>query len=132
MTLQTTKVPYEVLFRFDEAGALAGSHVLWRVVTREDGAVVAEAVLPAEPVAVGSQTGFPLDDLLNEVLQGALLRADAAEANRDEALKLRDVADAEKTAALSERDAALADAALAREEMNAARAALKVDGPTQS
>lgn len=123
--METTKTPYEVLFRFDEAAGLSGAHVVWRLVTRDAGKIVAEALLPAEPIAVGSQTGFPLDDILSLTMDAALIQADEAVANRETALALRDEADAARVAALAERDAAVADAALARRKMNAAHAVKK-------
>lgn len=79
--MQTSRVPYELLFRWNTDGALVGAHVQWRYVIRdESGAVVSESVSVAQPVSVGAGEGFPVADLLSEALQGALARLDAVDA----------------------------------------------------
>lgn len=76
--MQSTRIPYEVLFRFDAAGALVGSHVQWRhIVTDDLGTKVAEAIESAKPVAMGLTEGFPLDNILTKVQQAAVLQAEA-------------------------------------------------------
>lgn len=85
--MQTKRVPYEVLFRFDDSGALVGSHVQWKyIVQDEKGDKVAEAIKPATAVAVGDSEGFPLADILTEVQRGAVLQA-AARASELEVLR---------------------------------------------
>jgi hypothetical protein len=75
--MQSTRIPYEILFRFDETGALAGSHVQWRhVITDDAGKKVAEAIEHAKPVAVGLTEGFPLADILSSVQLAAVLQAE--------------------------------------------------------
>jgi hypothetical protein len=76
--MDVKRLPYEVLFRFDESGALIGSHVQWRYVVSDDsGAKVAETIEHAKPVAVGKVQGFPLADILNDVQTAAVLQAEA-------------------------------------------------------
>ncbi|MCC6779777.1 MAG: hypothetical protein IT537_24615 [Hyphomicrobiales bacterium] len=79
--MQVAKLPYEVLFRFDEFGALAGAHVQWRhVITDDAGSKVAEAIEHAKPVAIGEREGFPLTDILDEVQRAAVLQAESVTA----------------------------------------------------
>ena len=83
--MQVQKLPYEVLFRFDESGALSGSHVQWRyVVTDDDGSRIAEAIDTARPVAVGKNEGFPLDTILTKVQEAAIIQAEAKTAEADQ------------------------------------------------
>ncbi len=77
--MNLTRQPYEVLFRFDEAGALVGAHVQWRhVITDDAGVKVAEALEHAKPVALGQAEGFPLADIMSEVTKAAVLQAEAS------------------------------------------------------
>jgi hypothetical protein len=76
--MQVLRLPYEVLFRFDEAGALVGAHVQWRhLVVDEQGNKVAEAIEHAKAVDVGQGEGFPLDDIMSAVTKAAVLQAEA-------------------------------------------------------
>lgn len=66
--MQTTTHPYELLIRWDRDGALAGAHVQWRHVTRDDsGNPVGETLSPPVPLAKGIADGFPADVLLTPV-----------------------------------------------------------------
>src|SRR5262245_47827690 len=83
--MQTKRLPYEVLFRFDDAGALVGSPVQWRYVGLDDKSnKIAEASESAKTGAVGGgrwavggKEGFPLADILDEVQKAAVVQSEA-------------------------------------------------------
>lgn len=75
--MQTKKLPYEFLARWDQDGRLAGAHAQFRYVTLAgDGSVVGEFTGPAEPVAVAGNAGFPLADILDGLQIAALAERD--------------------------------------------------------
>ena len=85
--MQTEKHPYELLIRWDQAGALAGAHVQHRyVITGDDGAVITETLGGAEPLTLDTAAGFPLGDLLSQAQADALTSLATAPAERDAAL----------------------------------------------
>jgi hypothetical protein len=93
--MQTEKHPYELLIRWNQQGEIAGAHVAYRYVIKDDaGAVMTEVPGQAEPLALD---GFPLAELLTQAQAGALA---ATEALRTEL-----------AAATAQRDAALAQLA---------------------
>lgn len=62
--MQTTRLPYELLFRWNADGTLSGAHVQWRLVIYDDtGAVIGETVTPPVPLSDPAAAGFPLSDL---------------------------------------------------------------------
>ncbi len=82
--MKTVKCPYEFLARWDRDGWLAGAHVQFRYVTvTDDGAVLGEFVGAAEPVALGTASGFPLTEILSPLGMAALPERDSALAERD-------------------------------------------------
>lgn len=92
--MQTIKLPYEMLARWDQKGILRGAHIQWRYVTRDGDKVVSEAVSAAEPVAVADHAGgFPLADLMNEMQVAALVAVDEADAGRASANTARAAAE---------------------------------------
>lgn len=58
--MQTVKLPYEFLARWDVQGVLAGAHVQYRYVIRDGEHIVADSVGPAEPVPPTIDGAFPL------------------------------------------------------------------------
>ena len=83
--MQTNRLPYEFLVRWDHTGRLSGAHAQFRyVTTAPDGAVIAEAVGAAEPVAVAGAEGFPLADILSEAHAAALTSLAEVTAERDQ------------------------------------------------
>ncbi|PWC40465.1 hypothetical protein [Azospirillum sp. TSO35-2] len=65
--MQTMKLPYEFLVRWDQQGNLAGAHAQFRYVTTDEaGTVIGEFVGPAEPVVVAGANGFPLAAVLTQ------------------------------------------------------------------
>lgn len=110
-----TKTPYEFLVRWSADGTLSGAHVGFRMITKEDGVVIADVLEPVVPVAVGLQAGFPLADILANV-QAGMKDSGAA--------FLADIADAEAKKQASEK--AEADAVAAKTAAEAAIAAIPV------
>ncbi|CAO3358581.1 hypothetical protein [Azospirillum palustre] len=85
--MQTNKLPYELLIRYDLTGWPSGAHVQHRYVIREDdGTVIGDTVGGAEPLTLETAAGFPLGDLLTQVQADALTAKAAADADRDAAL----------------------------------------------
>jgi hypothetical protein len=84
--MQTTKTPYELLIRWNQAGALAGAHVQHRYVIKDGDAVIGETLGGAEPLTLDTAVGFPLGDLLSQAQADALTAKAAADAERDAAL----------------------------------------------
>ena len=72
--------PYELLVRWDREGKLAGAHVGFRTVIREDGEAAHEREEPVMPVDIGQGQGFPLNDILTRVQIEALARCAELEA----------------------------------------------------
>ena len=80
-TFTETKQPYELLVRWDHAGAIAGAHVGFRTITTKDGVVIADKPDDVMPVAVGGAAGYPLADILGQLQIDALARIDALTAD---------------------------------------------------
>lgn len=97
MAIETKKVPYELLARWDEDGKIKGAHVGFALVTNEDGKRLSWTPLDVMAVDIGQGKGFPLKDILDQVHTDALID--------------RDAAIADKTTADTEKQAALADCA---------------------
>ncbi|TWA90687.1 hypothetical protein FBY14_104191 [Azospirillum brasilense] len=102
--MQTFKLPYELLARWDRSGRLGGVHVQHRYVTRDDtGTPIAEAVAAPVALTLDTAAGHPLGDLLSQLQVDALSAKAAAEAERDAALAARDAAEAARAAAEDDR-----------------------------
>jgi hypothetical protein len=68
-------VPYEILIRFDDSGALAGAHKIERRRVSLDGEVLKDEVGPAKPIAVDdADDPGGLWGVLGEALTRALAR----------------------------------------------------------
>ena len=76
MALEDRMVPYEILIRFDEQGALAGAHYIERRIVTLNGEVLKNEPGPAQPVDLAVQATGGV--VLNEVLGKALTEALAA------------------------------------------------------
>lgn len=89
VSVSDTKVPYEILIRFDENGKLKGAHkTLWRVV-KIGQEIVATAVDDAQPISVndGALWGV-LDETHTQALSdNSTMRAQLAEKDRQIAMK---------------------------------------------
>ena len=80
-TVTDIAVPYEILIRFDETGALRGAHKVERRIISIDGETVRNDIGPAEPLTLADGEG---PDGLWGALGQALTSALATLAARDE------------------------------------------------
>lgn len=118
--------PYELLVRWGEAGSVAGAHVqfLEEVVDEDDGGKVLVAKIgDAIPVSLAGEAGFPLADILQQVLADSLATTSARIAEAEQAGAVA------KAAAVARDDAlgALKQAQAEREQAVKERAALRVE-----
>ena len=135
MTITQSKTPNEFLVRWSDAGVIQGAHIVFREAITEDGAELSSKILPAQPVSLAGEAGFPLGDVLDILQSDALgtleakdaeiatLKADAEKAKTDAAQAL--------SAMTAERDAAIAQAAALQAQIDAA-APPTVNGVPQS
>lgn len=77
MAVTDTRVPYEILIRLSEDGAV-GAHVQYRRIIIIDGEKVKDEVLPAAPLDLSD---LPTSGLMNEVTKAAIARAAALESD---------------------------------------------------
>lgn len=100
--METTKVPYELLVRFDQSGKLQGAQVQYRYIIRDGEKIVGESVGNAEPLSLDK--GFPLQDVLTNAQADAL--ATAEDAKRDAERARADLAQARSVAETARQEAA--------------------------
>ena len=114
MPTTDTTVPYEILIRYDEAGALQGAHYQTRRIMTVDGMRVMDQPGPAIPLALAASPDGPSLPTLQAVLDEALTTALAQVDTLTTALAAADArAEAAETrAAAAEARAAAAEAAL--------------------
>ena len=91
MPITKSKTPNEFLVRWSDAGVIQGAHIVFREAIAEDGTELSSKMLPAQPVSLAGEAGFPLADVL-DILQADALGTIEAKDAEIEALK----ADAEK------------------------------------
>lgn len=65
--------PYEFLIRWNQDSTISGAHVGFLDTVLRDGEIVTQKQNNVESVAMGLQEGFPLSDILDQVLIDALL-----------------------------------------------------------
>lgn len=83
--MNTEKIPYELLVRFDQNGAVAGAHVIWAYKVSDGDKVV--SYQPGQAERAGEAiSGFPLSAAVSEALAEGLKKA-AAVLEENEALK---------------------------------------------
>lgn len=101
MAMTDTTVPYEILIRYDEAGALQGAHYQARRIMTVDGVRVMDQPGPAIPLALAASPDGPslptLQAVLGEALTAALSQVDTLTT----ALAAADARAAEAEAALA-------------------------------
>ena len=112
MTITKSQTPNELLVRWSDAGQIQGAHIVFREAVIEDGVELSSRLLPAQPVALAGEVGFPLGDVLAEVQSSALATIEARDAEIA-ALK------ASQQTIETERDAALARAAELQAQLDA-------------
>jgi len=92
MTIIAGEIPYELLIRWDETGALQGAHYIARPCKIVDGEVIA-VLQPTQPIPLrvfaSGQDEFPqsLQEVMNNIQAGFVIAADAAVASRDAAIE---------------------------------------------
>lgn len=124
--MQTLKLPYEVLIRWNQEGAISGAHQIWAYKIIEDDGSIKYNVGHAESAgAVGAD--FPLHDAVNDVILTALQDRASEIAAHEKAIN--DLADANNVLKRNVADLTTASAAMAdaNEKMTAANAALAED-----
>ena len=95
-----SEIPYELLVRWSDQGALQGAHYKWRDVVLSNGVAVAASHINTRAVELGDE----LSGLLNEVCQQALeeneaLRLQAEQLAKDNADLIAKLAEAESVQA---------------------------------
>jgi hypothetical protein len=68
-----TRTPYEFLVRWNQDSTISGAHVGFLDTVLKDGEVLTQKQNNVQSVALGLQEGFPLSDVLEQVLIDALL-----------------------------------------------------------
>ena len=72
-TFTETRTPYEFLVRWDKDGKLSGAHVAFCDTVKKDGEVIQQTPCAVQAVAVGTQAGFPLAEILDQLHIDALV-----------------------------------------------------------
>jgi hypothetical protein len=72
MALNDRTIPYEILIRFDDQGAVGGAHLIKRRIVELDGERLKDEVGLAQPVAIEGEDAPVLRDVLDEALTLAL------------------------------------------------------------
>jgi hypothetical protein len=68
-----SRTPYEFLVRWNQDSTISGAHVGFLDTVLKDGQVLTQKQNNVQSVALGLQEGFPLSDVLEQVLIDALL-----------------------------------------------------------
>jgi hypothetical protein len=68
-----TRTPYEFLVRWNQNSTISGAHVGFLDTVLKDGEILTQKQNNVQSVALGLQEGFPLSDVLEQVLIDALL-----------------------------------------------------------
>jgi len=68
-----TRTPYEFLVRWNQDSTISGAHIGFLDTVLKDGEVLTQKQNNVQSVALGLQEGFPLGDVLEQVLIDALL-----------------------------------------------------------
>ena len=75
-----TRTPYEFLIRWNQDSTLSGAHIGFLDTVLKDGEVLSQKQNNVESVAIGLQEGFPLLDVLNQILIDALVLIETLQA----------------------------------------------------
>lgn len=125
-----TKVIYEVLVRYNNAGEYQGAHVQFReVVLDGEGVMVSERLLP--PVPFGSDPDFPASTLLGQITSDALSEASVQAAAAAAATDAKEAAEAALVSAQADLLAAQQEAAAAAATIAQLQAALNPPAPSR-
>jgi hypothetical protein len=82
-----SRTPYEFLVRWNQDSTISGAHVGFLDTVLKDGQVLTQKQNNVQSVALGLQEGFPLSDVLEQVLIDALLLIETLQSD-NAALKL--------------------------------------------
>ena len=119
--LEKNTTLYEVLFRFDENGALKGAHAQYLETISEDGAIIQAKPGGALPLSLlATADGLTVKKVLGDALASVVEAKEAAEAAAAAALVTKEAAEAKA----KEAEAAAADA-LAKVEAVAGQIAMQ-------
>jgi hypothetical protein len=66
------RTPYEFLVRWNTDGTISGAHISWLDTVYKDDEILTQTPSQVESVAIAEQEGFPLNDVLSQVLIDAL------------------------------------------------------------
>ena len=72
--------PYEFLIRWNQDSTISGAHVGFLDTVYKDNEILTQKQNNVESVAMGLQEGFPLSDILDQVLVDALLLIETVKA----------------------------------------------------
>ena len=135
MPITKSKTPNEFLVRWSDSGVIQGAHIVFREAIAEDGTELSSKMLPAQPVSLAGEAGFPLADVLDILQSDALGAIEAKDAEiaalKADAEKAKTDADQALSAVTGERNAAIAKAAELQAQIDAAGPAV-VNGVPQS
>ena len=73
------KTPYEFLVRFDENG-LKGAQISFLEKILKDGEIISQKINNVHSVAIAEQQGFPLHEIIDDILKNALITLEQKEA----------------------------------------------------
>jgi hypothetical protein len=62
------RTPYEFLVRWNPDGTISGAHVSWLDTLYKDDEILNQTPTIAESVAIAEQEGFPLNDILSQIV----------------------------------------------------------------
>jgi hypothetical protein len=108
MTIEKKQVPYEFLVRMNAQGQIAGAHVQFLEQIVEDGTVLSEKVLDAQPVSLAGESGFPISQIINDVQATAIATTESLNAQLAQAIAEKDAMQQTHASELSALNAQLA------------------------
>lgn len=103
-----TKIPYEILIRFDGTGRPIGAHAQYRRTVSVNGEVLKDEILLAEPLGL---IDFPTSEIMTETTAAALAQVNVLSSSlstAEAAVAARDVQVAEMARVISRLESALA------------------------
>lgn len=90
------ELPYELLVRWSDQGALQGAHYKWRDVVVQGGVAVAATYINTRPVELGDDLGGLLDEVSQQALEeNEALRVQVEALGKDKAELAAKLAEAE-------------------------------------
>ncbi|CAB4162513.1 hypothetical protein UFOVP783_55 [uncultured Caudovirales phage] len=121
--MRSSKLPYEILIRYNNSGKYQGAHTQFREVFLDDaGELISERLLPAVPF--GLDPDFPSSDLLGKIASDALASASSMATEVRVAKEQQSAAENIAKEAQTERDSARLEAQTAAATITQLRDAL--------